>query len=79
MIVIIGVERIVNYTHLEKNKTSVAYVRERVTKVLLDLLRSMKIPDDWRERIEKGDNWDDFRVEMLNSKEKAFYRNLRES
>ena len=74
MIVIIGVERIVNYTHLEKNKTSVTYVRERVTKVLLDLMRSMKIPDDWRERIEKEDNWDDFRVEMLNSKEKALQK-----
>jgi len=38
MIVIIGVERIVSYMHFEKNKPSVAYVKERVTQSLTDLM-----------------------------------------
>jgi len=71
MIVIIGVERIVSYMHFEKNKPSVAYVKERVTQSLIDLMMSMRIPDNWREKMRENGSWTDFFTEFLNSKDKA--------
>ena len=74
MIVIIGVERIVSYMHFEKNKPSVAYVKERVTQSLIDMMISMRIPDNWRERMHENDSWTDFFAEFLNSKDKALQK-----
>jgi len=71
MIVIIGVERIVSYMHFEKNKPSVSYVKERVTQSLIDLMISMRIPDNWRDKMRENGSWTDFLTEFLNSKDKT--------
>ncbi len=72
VIVVLGIDRIVKQTELQKSERSIRYVRGKVGKILSSLIMQMRAPSKWQERLSKSDsNWDDYYKRILKSRVEA--------
>jgi hypothetical protein len=71
LVVIVVIERIIHRSQQERSRISTTYIRGRILHVLVELMENMRVPSNWRERLEEEDNFYDFYEDLRNSREQG--------
>lgn len=68
LVIILFIDFFISKARLEKSDKSISYIKGRIGKILLNLIEGVKVPHDWKEKLENQNmDWKRFHTQIQNS------------